>query len=396
MLRGLNNEFQIMDRKEQISDIDSLVVKYLTGEATEEDRHLVLTWIKESPRNRKYFDELKEILKAAKLAQPDGYYDSDASWERIKLRHYKELAERLADLDRSKKNALIRTLIRYAAVILLFITIGIIGYRHIMATIETTPKEVWNTVEAPYGSRVKMVLSDGSMVWLNAGSNLKYSSDFGKKDRKVFLDGEAYFKVEHDTSKQFIVSTSHLDVKVYGTEFDVKAYSDEDVIQTTLVSGSIVLEGKIVSRMGKRSVELKPNETATYYISDRKQPEKIPDMKVLPSATVPVAKDLIIIAEINPAIYTSWKDPIWYIEREPLSSLADKFERRFNVKFVFTSEALKNYKFTGTLKDETLEQVLNLMRFSAPINYKIVDNRVVLSENKYFKNAYDEMLIKNK
>ena len=385
-----------MNRKELNSDIDSLIVKYLTGEASEEEHHLVLIWIKESPANRKYFDELKEIFKAAKLAQPDGFYNTDASWERIKLRHYRELAKRLGDLNRGKKNALIRSLLRYAALILLFITVGIISYWLIITKIETIPTEVWNTVEAPYGSRVKMVLSDGSKIWLNAGSNLKYSSNFGKRNREVFLDGEAYFIVERDSNKQFIVSTSHLDVKVYGTEFDVKAYSDEDVIQTTLVKGSIVLEGKVISRMGRRSVELKPNETATYYISEKSKPEKVPDIKELPSTALPVAKNLIIITEINPAVYTSWKDPLWYIEREPLSSLAGKFERRFNVKFVFASETLKNYKFTGTLKDETLEQVLALVRLSAPINYKIEDNQVIFSENKYFKHSYDEMLIKNK
>jgi transmembrane sensor len=205
----------------------------------------------------------------------------------------------------------------------------------------------------------------------------------------VFLTGEAFFSVKKDSSRQFIVTTPYLDVKVYGTEFNVKAYSNEDVVQTTLVSGSVTLEGSLIAKTGKQSVTLEPNQTATYFISEKKTEEDKTDSKILPVT----GENPIITPKINTALYTSWKDPIWIIEREPLLSLTKKFERRFNIKFVFESANLENYKFTGTLKDETLEQVLNLVKYSAPIEYRIKNNEVILSENKFFKNSYDEMLI---
>ncbi|MBP8960228.1 MAG: DUF4974 domain-containing protein [Bacteroidales bacterium] len=202
-----------------------------------------------------------------------------------------------------------------------------------------------------------------------------------------------------DSSLHFIVSTKYLDVRAYGTEFNVKAYSDEDIVETTLVNGSIELEGRLLARAGKRSVKLEPNQTAIFYIKE-KLPEDTDNNAILKekrmeedNKVIEVTKNLEIKPDVNTIIYTSWKDPVWYIESESLESLAEKFERRYNIKFEFKDENLKNYRFTGKLKDETLEQVLLLMQFSAPIEYKIEDNKVIISENKYFKKSYNEMLV---
>jgi ferric-dicitrate binding protein FerR (iron transport regulator) len=382
-----------METKDHFTEKDELLVKYISGEAGEDERKAVSTWIDESVENRRYFYELKEIYIASKTAQKTEFYNIDHSWEKVKSKHYRELVRKLRDEKNGEKWIFFRDFLKYAAIFVLAISIGYTGFRYFKNEINPEPDEIWNNVAAPYGSRAYLTLADGSKVWLNAGSNLRYSSFFGQTGRKVFLDGEAYFSVKTDSSKQFIVSTSHLEIKVYGTEFNVKAYSDEDIIQTTLVNGSVILEGDLVTKTGKRLVKLMPNQTATYYISDKKSVKNIPDTITLPKTALPVTSNLIIIPEINPVIYTSWKDPNWYIEREPLSSLAEKFERRFNIKFVFNSKALQEYKFTGTLKDETLEQVLNLMKLSAPIEYRIENNQVVFTENKFFKKSYDEMLI---
>ena len=388
-----------MEEKDLIPEQDELLVNYLTGEATEEERNAALSWIRKSPENNRYFDELKEIYKATKTAQVTDAGTASVSWETIKCRHYKQSTGRLQEEYRNRKLKFVRDILRYAAFIALAISIGYTGFRFFKNKVFAASGEIWNTVEAPYGSRTRLTMADGSEVWLNAGSNLKYSSLFGQENRKVILDGEAYFDVKTDTARQFIVKTSHLDIKVYGTEFNVKAYSSEDNIQTTLVSGSIILEGKLVSEQGKRSVILEPNQTATFYISDRKKDagKEKGEEELSPISKISLRKNenLIITPDVNPVVYTSWKDPLWYFESESLLSLTTKFERRFNVKFVFESKNLQSYKFTGTLKDETLEQVLNLLKYSIPIDYRIEGNKVVLSENKFFKNSYDEMLIKD-
>jgi ferric-dicitrate binding protein FerR (iron transport regulator) len=377
-----------MDIKNQKLDLDELLLKYLAGEADQTERATARKWINASVENRRYFDQLKDIDNAVKASGSTNFYNTDLSWERVKSKYYKEMALKEKDVIRTENRIFIRDIMKYAAMIALLFTLGFVSLKYINKKEEKKLSEIWYTVESPYGSRVRLTLADGSKIWLNAGSNLRYSSLFGQTNRKVFLTGEAFFSVEKDSTKQFIVTTPHLDVKVYGTEFNVKAYNNEDNVQTTLVSGSITLEGDLVSRTGKQTVILEPNQVATYYIS----PRPTENNKTTDKADSLNQADNVkpgITPKINPEIYTSWKDPVWYIESEPLLSLTKKLERRFNIKFVFESGNLEGYKFTGTLKDETLEQVLNLVKYSAPIEYKIINNVVLLSENKFFKDSYN-------
>ncbi|MFH0841186.1 MAG: FecR family protein [Bacteroidota bacterium] len=387
-----------MGEREFYSEQNELLITYLTGMAGETERKAALAWIHESAENRRYFDELKEIYKAAKSAQDADQYETSLSWEKVKARYYKEFAARLRDENRETKLSFIRAVLKYAAIIALAVAIGHIGFRFFKNRSSILSGEIWNTIEAPYGSRTRVTLSDGSKVWLNAGSNLKYSSRFGQENRKVILDGEAYFSVTRDTTSQFTVSTSHLDIKVYGTEFNVEAYSTDDYIRTTLVSGAITLEGDLISRAGKRSISLLPNQSATYYIQENKRETvteaERTEVRDVPRMSLRRAENLIVTPDINPVLYTSWKDPVWHIDGETLQSLSTKFERRFNIEFVLDSKSIQNYKFSGKLKDEPLELVLNILRLSLPIDYKIQNNQVVISENKYFRNSYDEMLIR--
>jgi transmembrane sensor len=388
----MNLQMGKMDFSEQT---DELLVKYLTGMADETERNNALRWIRQSDENRKYFDELRDVYEASKITQIHNNYSIDLSWERVKSMHYKRKVEALQEEDKSKYRKFIREIIKYAAVILIVLVLGGLSYQY-MSKSDSSPlaKDIWNNIEAPFGSRAHLTLVDGTKVWLNAGSQLRYSSGFANHNREVFLEGEAYFDVAHDNNMQFVVKTSHLDIKVYGTEFNVKAYPDEDFIQTTLVKGSIAIEGAIVAKTGKRIVYLKPNQTATYYINKKRAGKGEEKSDVHLEKKITGKENMEILPEINPVVYTSWKDSRWMIEGESMLSLAKKLERRYNMKFIFHSKALQRYKFTGTLKDETLEQVLNLIKLSAPIEYRIENNDVFLDENKSFKNSYDELLIK--
>lgn len=387
-----------MGEKEFLHKDDELLITYLTGMAEDDERKAAIAWIHESAENRRYFDELKEIYKTSRSAKPAVNIDVDLSWARVKARHFRDMNEKLRAEIADRKYYFIREIIKYAALIALAVSIGYSGFRFFRNRSDMLSGEIWNTVEAPFGSRTHVKLSDGSKVWLNAGSSIKYSSAYGVLNRKVILDGEAYFSVERDTARQFIVSTSHLDIKVFGTEFNVEAYSSDDQIRTTLVSGSIIIEGDLVSKTDKRSIKLEPNQTATYYIKGNTRAGE-PEVDTARERQVSVPKrvrpDNMVVTQIeNPMIYTSWKDPVWHIDGETLQSLATKFERRFNIRFVFDSKDIQNYKFSGKLKDEPLELVLNILRLSLPIDYRIQNDQVVITENKYLKDSYDEMLNK--
>jgi transmembrane sensor len=388
-----------MENKNTNLKIEETVVKYITGTATGSERQEVLSWLKESNDNRRYFDELKDIYEAAKSVQESTSYNTEKSWERVKSKHYRHQLEKLQENNSNDSRKLWKEIMRYAAIFTVAITALFYGLFLTKGKPLTASNDVWSTIEAPFGSRAHLTLADSTEVWLNAGSKLRYRSSFAKNNRKVYLDGEAYFNVSHDDENQFVVKTSHVDIKVFGTEFNVKAYASENIIQTTLVKGSITLVGDLINKSGRQSVELKPNQTATYYITG--MPEKaessaqtcsIPREELI--KPVIKSENLVILPKVNTAKYTSWKDPRWFIDGETMAELAVKLERRYNVKFVFNSANLEDYRFSGTLKDETLEQVLNLMRLTSPINYSIENNVVVLSENKYFRKSYDRMLTK--
>lgn len=385
-----------MGEKEFLHKDDELLITYLTGMAEDDERKAAIAWIHESAENRRYFDELKEIYKTSRSAKAAENIDVDLSWARVKARHFSEMNEMLREEIADRKYYFIREIIKYAALIALAVSISYSGFRFFRNRSAILSGEIWNTVEAPFGSRTHLTLSDGSKVWLNAGSSLKYSSRYGVENRKVVLEGEAYFSVEKDTARQFIVSTSHLDIKVYGTEFNVEAYSSDGKIRTTLVSGSITLEGDLVSKTDRRSITLEPNQTAIYYIrgdAGESEPETDAVRERQTSGLKRISPENVVVTRVtNPIIYTSWKDPIWQIDGETLQSLATKFERRFNIRFVFDSKAIQNYRFSGKLKDEPLELVLNILRLSLPIDYRIQNNQVVITENKYYRNSYDEML----
>ncbi len=386
----------IMKTKRDLTKTDELLVSYLAGSADAAEREYVLKWIRSSKENKQYFEELRDVYLSSKLAQPDSRYHIDTSLERVKARHFKNMVIGMEKADRESTRLFWLNFMKYAALVLFILSLGIIGFRYTRNRPALTSAEIWNTIEAPFGSRARLTLADGTKVWLNAGSQLKYSSRFAQQNRKVYLNGEAYFDVARDEKNQFVVSTSQLDIKVYGTQFNVKAYSEENTIQTTLVEGSVILERKGVAGKGKRTVELNPNETATFYISDKggSIPAEAVEKEETQARETRKMEKLEILSDINPVLFTSWKDSRWIIDGDPLSGLAVKLERRYNVKIIIDKKELKDYKFSGTIKDETLEQVLNVIKLSAPINYSIHNNEVHLFENRSFRNSYDELLIK--
>jgi ferric-dicitrate binding protein FerR (iron transport regulator) len=230
-----------------------------------------------------------------------------------------------------------------------------------------------------------ITLPDSSSIWLNAGSRLRYGSDFNRTNRTVFVEGEAYFKVARNEAKPFLVKTPAITLKVLGTSFNVKAYPEENRVETTVESGSVQVLRNVKGTLSDDLI-LTAGQKATIFKSSL-QTDSLPPATPLPAPenVLPdrVAERTVVAKNVKTELYTSWKDMRWLIVRETLESLAVKLERRYNVQISFTDEALKDFSFSGTLEDETLEQVLKAIRLSAPINYTIRQNTVTLSRNKW-------------
>ena len=244
----------------------------------------------------------------------------------------------------------------------------------------------WHSITTPFGAKSKITLPDSTTIWLNAGSSLKYSNEFGTKSREVHLSGEAFFDVFNNPSLLFHVKTSELTIKSYGTAFNVKSYPEEGTIETTLIEGSIGITRSSIEYAKKDEVMLEPNQRVVFYRKTKSmeptQAESETENTPLPSTAKPgEQKTTYLISKgIDAKEFTSWKDGTIFISSETLVDLAVKLERKYNVKIYFESEALKTLRFTGSLENETVEQVIQAIGISAHIDYEIEDRDIWFKE----------------
>jgi ferric-dicitrate binding protein FerR (iron transport regulator) len=374
--------------------MEEILIKYLAGSASDNERELVLQWIKEDPSHMKSFEDLKIVYLTSKTVQKPSGFDKEENWRKIQSRFYKEkyLAEKNA-LTSFRRKVIVLSVASSAAAILIAFILGFQVHKKSLARQQET-LALYNEIVVPAGAKSHIILSDGTKIWLNASSKLKYPGSFSQGSRIVYLEGEAFFDVKKDKKRMFIVRTSNLDVKVYGTQFNVKSYPEENVIQTTLVNGSVAIEPH-GPQNNKKTLFLKPNQMAIFYKNGTIAPSnESPAISHEPAKTDKASEELVIKPLNNPVPVTSWKDNRWIIMSEDLESLAIKLERRYNVKISFADESLKRYKFSGTLKNETFEQVLRIIQLSAPITFHIDGNIVIFQEDPMYKKKYDKMISK--
>ena len=377
-----------MQVNEGIESADNLIAGYLKSELTADEIKELISWIKISKANKRHFDEYCEIWITAKssLKNP-GYNVQEGFWKfRQKIKVSEELAAGI------KETHLFRIIIRYAAVIIITFSLSGLLFNYIGKNRVLKYKVNTSELIVPKGSHAQFRLSDGTEVTLNAGSRLKYDNRFGIDERQVELEGEGYFKVAKDVNRPFIVKTSFLNVRALGTEFNVKAYIDDKTIETTLVEGSVTIESEI-DKSKPEFLVLKPNQKVTFYKEDLKITAETSDkrektgnnqeqqLQQKRSAEV----HGLVLENVDVAPVISWKENRWIFEKKNLSDMATELERRFDIKIIIKSDRLKSFRFTGILLAEPVEQVLEVMSLTAPINFRLKGKVVTLYENKNFQ-----------
>jgi len=216
----------------------------------------------------------------------------------------------------------------------------------------SSDKLIYNTLKTARGNEFSMQLADGTRVWLNADSELRYPVQFTGKNRKVYLKGEAYFDVSHDEKKAFIVNSYNQEVKVYGTEFCINAYKQRE-IKTVLVNGSVGVRANPTSEEAK----LKPGELG---LAD-------------------VQAGTIEIQKVNVRPYIAWKDGDFVFENESLENIMLRLERWYNVKVFYMNEECKDFRFSGDMK--RYSDVSNLLYFiqeTSNAKFEINKNTIVV------------------
>jgi transmembrane sensor len=376
-----------MDTIHDKQSADNLITDFLNGELESGDFSELLNWIKLDKANKKYFDECCEIWVTTRSSLGGtGYNVQEGFW---KLKQKINLIE--DQRSGTNKTSLFKTIIRYAAIFVIAFAMSGFLFYYLGKKLAGSPGQGISELVIPMGSRAKFLLSDGTEVTLNAGSTLKYNNSFGINDRVVQLEGEGYFKVSKEPEKPFIVKTPYVSVTALGTEFNVKAYLVDKTVETTLVNGLIKVE-HLNSGGSNEITVLEPNQKLTFYKEDSKFVDETPkqnektriDIKQAKVPT-PIPVKRLVKESVNVEPVVSWKENRWIFENQSLSQIAIDLERKFDVQINFESEHLKTYRFTGTIIAEPIEQVLEVMSISAPINFKLKGRVITLSENKNFK-----------
>lgn len=345
-------------------DFKLLVVKYITGQASKLEAEKIDCWIKESPENETYYIRLYELWQNSLLAGKDSI-DTDKAYKKFRARTSRPVF------------FLPARYLKTAVVAALFCVVGIGLYQLNTRFLSETLMEV----NVQKGKIKKLNLADGTSVWINAGSVLKYSKNFGKKDRTVYLEGEAYFDIaESATGIPFLVKAAEFTIRDVGTIFNVKSYPDEEIFETTVVEGKVSVEGKLEPD-AKQNNMVFLNANQVLKINAGKAKETTNSQKVSNQS------DPVQVMQINASQqneYHGWKDDLLVFERDSFEEIARVLERKYDVSIVFSDEEFKSYSYTGTFKNiKSISKVFQVIKENTPIDYTVNGNLItIIKANK--------------
>lgn len=297
--------------------MEELLQRYIKGEVTEDERIRVVVWLDESP------DHMDEYIVLRKL------YDITLWNDKVK--------DPLS--IKGKKRSLLNIglgIIKIAAIFL----IAFVGSHYYLN--QHQPASKLQTIHVPAGQRVELTLSDGTEVWLNSSTTLRFPTYFTADSRKVELEGEGYFTVKHDADCPFIVQTEKYAVRVLGTEFNVKAYRGSNSFETALLNGSV----EILTPDRKNNIRINPDQMAIL-LDGKIVTENIPDKN-----------------------YFKWKEGIFCFENESVASLMEKLELYYDVNIDVQSKALLKDRYSGKFRmKDGIEHVLKVLQLKYKFSY---------------------------
>jgi transmembrane sensor len=355
-------------------DIKTLLVKYITGEADEFEKDEVKFWINAHPENEQYFAQLYETWQNMLYLEP-GIINEHKAYERF------------AGLQTPKKVLRIHFIKwgKIAAIVIvgLFLSVNVI--RHYTANLQNK-----RLVAAKKGTIRKIVLNDGTIVWLNAGSKLNFTADFGTDTRTVYLEGEAFFDIAPGKKNiPFIVNTKKYTIRDIGTKFNLKAYPNDPVFETTVISGEVSVENNVnTNNRNNNRIHIKQRQVLRIYNKAKAESYayRQTDRNTYKPGDVPDMEDLneIQILQIDSAKlnrYNGWKEDLLVFDGNTLAEITSVLERRYNVEINMKDTVLQNIRYYGTFKSiESIQKVLEIIKANTPIVYTINSNKIYITK----------------
>lgn len=298
------------------------LIRYIEGNATQEEKDAIARWLDQDKKN---WDEFLALRKT---------YD-------FTLGQLDKTSVRVAPPKEKEKKRTVVELLKIAAVFILSFSCFYLFNRP-----EQAEEIVMHTIHVPAGQRAELTLADGTSVWLNANTILKYPNRFSSSKREVELDGEAYFTVEPDADNEFIVHTKQYAIKVLGTEFNVSSYHTNDLFETSLLKGKV----EVFSNETNQLLVLSPNER------------------------VFVENGNLMKAPIRHFSHFLWKNGLISFENEQMESIINKLSLYYDVEIKVEKKEILDLKYTGKFwTKDGIEHVIKVLRIHAKFNY-IKDN----------------------
>jgi transmembrane sensor len=321
---------------------ESLIIKYLDNNCSEEEERQLLEWLKDSEENAVAFLTIKKIYNLRKVK----HYSN----EQLLNSAFLKFEERMDSAPKRQKHFSVVAYTKYAAVFLVAVLASVLFWFYFQ---ESSVELKTITVGAHDPVRIA-ILPDGSKVWVNKESSLTYPVSFSNKERNVSLVGQAYFEVMHDARHPFLVKSEAISVRVLGTSFDVNTKTSDNSIETTLVNGKVSIEDKI----GKEMLQLSPGQLARYDLRTK----------------------AITVDKVNTDLYTSWRNGLIIFRKATLSEITKKIENFYHVKITINSKKpiYNRYNFVFR-QTQSLDTVMQMLKFVAPITYKKYDKQVYIN-----------------
>ncbi len=304
-----------------------LLLKYINGHCTDQEKVEITNWLDSDPANMKEYFALRKLTDISIWqTNPD-----------FKLTHKPKISI-------FSRNLYVEALKIAAIFIFAFLVFQYFSPEFI------SPKYTVNmqTLHVPAGQRAEITLQDGTKVWLNAKTTLTFPSKFSGKDREVELDGEGFFDVAHNKAKPFIVNTQKYNVKVWGTKFNLIAYSEKENFETSLLQGSV----EVMKQGSTKGIMLKPNEQV--YLKDNR----------------------MIITPIKNSDQFLWREGIISFDNTTFTELINKLELYFDLTIEVKNTQVLNYRYTGKFRmKDGVEHVLKVLQLKSKFEYRIDEKR---------------------
>ena len=328
-----------------MNQIDNYIQSFLNGSLGAEGHTVLRQWIKEKPENRYYFQAQVAIWKATGVISNAEEFDVTGA-----INRFNKKAKQVNRID------LYRCTLRFSVVAIILLICGISSLFFLWQS-EGRVSEVVEeyreyVVEVPDGAKSKITFPDGSIVWLNAGSKVKYDSNFAKASRKVELTGEGYFEVSKNKELPFVVSTGKLSVKVLGTKFNLKSYEEDSELKVTLKEGAVKVGDFLIDAA---PVELKPNQRFT-----------------LRKADLSMQVDSVDASHID-----NWRNGAMTFDKVPLEEIAKELKRLYNIPIRIESDKLKQIVYYSDFQENvSVEKVLEILSSGNKFRYEIKSEEI--------------------